>query len=179
MTNRNGRLFMDQASERSVQSTDNDSLIALLNEDLADSRALHDLSLHMLVEHDPFALYGRIIEAARQLMKSDFASLQILCASNEGDGQQKLELLAHCGFTLAAAEHWRVVRIDSATTCGVAWATGRRVIVPDVEGCASFQGTSDLATYRETGIRAVQTTPLRSRGRYADRHAVDALGARP
>jgi hypothetical protein len=52
--------FVDQALDLSGGSSDPASLIALLNEDLADSRALHDLSLHMLIEHEPSALYGRI-----------------------------------------------------------------------------------------------------------------------
>ncbi|WP_176929125.1 hybrid sensor histidine kinase/response regulator [Paraburkholderia lycopersici] len=142
-------------------STDPATLIALLNEDLSDSRSLHELSLHLLVEHQPSALYSRIVEAARQLLRSDFASLQML--SGPDGGPQRLDLIAYCGFTLAAAEHWRTVFIDSATSCGAAWAKGERVIVPDAEACPAFAGTTDLAVYRETGIRGMQTTPLRGR----------------
>lgn len=145
------------AKQNGLNSSD---LIALLNEDLADSKALHELSLHMLIEHEPSALYGRIVEAARQLLRSEFASFQMLSTDR---GQQKLELIAHCGFTPAAAEHWRNVYIDSTTSCGYALATGERVIVDDVETCALLEGTSDLTVFRETGIRSMQTTPLRSR----------------
>ncbi|MEX3965313.1 ATP-binding protein [Paraburkholderia sp. EG286B] len=142
-------------------STDPATLIALLNEDLSASRSLHELSLHLLVEHQPAALYSRIVEAARQLLCSDFASLQML--SGEEHGPQRLDLIAHCGFTLAAAEHWRIVQIDSTTSCGAAWARGERVIVPDAEAWPEFVGTADLDVYRETGIRSMQTTPLRAR----------------
>jgi two-component sensor histidine kinase len=38
------------------------------------------------------------------------------------------------------------------------------VIVPDVETCDFMAGSGDLGTYRQTSIRAVQTTPLMSRG---------------
>lgn len=137
------------------------TLIELLNEDLSDSRSLHELSLHLLVETEPSALYSRIVEAARQLLHADFASLQML--SGPTNGPQRLDLIAHCGFTLAAAEHWRNVYIDSPTSCGAAWAKGERVIVPDTEACPDFEGTTDLLVYRETGIRAMQTTPLRAR----------------
>ena len=142
-------------------STDPATLIALLNEDLSASRSLHELSLHLLVEHQPEALYSRIVEAARQLLGSDFASLQMLSGAQHG--RERLDLIAHSGFTLAAAEHWRVVHIDSTTSCGAAWARGERVIVPDAEAWPAFAGTVDLDVFRETGIRSMQTTPLRAR----------------
>ncbi|MDR5744603.1 MEDS domain-containing protein [Caballeronia sp. LZ029] len=155
----------DRPVDQPIGMTDGDPdptrLIALLNEDLAASRALHDLSLHMLVEQEPSALYGRIVEAARQLLGSDFASLQMLSGAT-GETLQ-LELIAHCGFTLTAATHWRKVFIDSTTSCGVALATGKRVIIDDVETCDLLVDTTDLLVFRETGIRAMQTTPLRAR----------------
>jgi signal transduction histidine kinase len=46
----------------------------------------------------------------------------------------------------------------------VALRSGRREIAPDVERCEFMVGTKDLETYRATGIRAVQSTPLFSRG---------------
>jgi PAS domain S-box-containing protein len=46
----------------------------------------------------------------------------------------------------------------------VALATGKRSIVPDIELCGFMAGTGDLDTFRQTGIRAVQSTPLVSRG---------------
>lgn len=152
---------MNHPVENAAGAADPATLIALLNDDLADSRALHDLSLHMLVEHDPAALYGRIVEAARKLLRSDFASLQML---STGDGAPRnLELIAHSGFTPAAAEHWRNVYVDSTTSCGIALATGERVIVADVDSCPLLQDSPDLPVFHETGIRSVQTTPLRSR----------------
>ncbi|WP_051481786.1 hybrid sensor histidine kinase/response regulator [Paraburkholderia nodosa] len=158
MTTRDADPLMNPAP---AVSTDPATLIALLNEDLSASRSLHELSLHLLVEHQPAALYSRIVEAARQLLGSDFASLQML--SGEENGHQRLDLIAHCGFTLAAAEHWRIVHIDSTTSCGAAWARGERVIVPDAETWPEFAGTVDLDVFRETGIRGMQTTPLRAR----------------
>jgi signal transduction histidine kinase/ActR/RegA family two-component response regulator len=148
----------DEGAPRKPDPAD---LIALLNEDLADSKALHELSLHMLVEHEPSALYGRIVEAASQLLRSDCASLQML--SLDDASQPKLELITHCGFSSIAAEHWREVYIDSTTSCGFALTTGERVIVPDIDTCAFLQGTRDLVVFRETGIRSMQSTPLRSR----------------
>lgn len=151
----------DQQVDGAVHEPSPADLIALLNEDLADSKALHELSLHMLVEHEPSALYGRIVEAARQLLKSECASLQML--STDDGGRRKLDLIAHCGFTPAAAEHWREVYVDSTTSCGVAFATEERAIVADVDKSVFLEATTDLLMFRQNGIRSMQSTPLRSR----------------
>jgi signal transduction histidine kinase/CheY-like chemotaxis protein len=152
---------MEPPPRAADDSADLASLIALLNEDLADSRALHELSLYMLIEHEPAELYIRIAEAARQLLRSDFASLQMLC--HDPNGRSRLDLIAHRGFTPEAADHWRHVYTDSMCTCGIALATGNRIIVSDVEASVAMAGTKDLAVYRAIGIRAVQTIPLRAR----------------
>ncbi|HWT38581.1 MAG TPA: hypothetical protein VN289_20010, partial [Paraburkholderia sp.] len=60
MSKRDAKPLINQQLDATIDAASPASLIALLNEDLADSRALHDLSLHMLVEHEPSALYGRI-----------------------------------------------------------------------------------------------------------------------
>jgi PAS domain S-box-containing protein len=45
----------------------------------------------------------------------------------------------------------------------MALRTGQRVLVPDTHACEFLAGSDDLETYRQAGIRAVQTTPLFSR----------------
>ena len=66
------------------------------------------------------------------------------------------------GHSIAAA-FWEWVRPGSGSTCGVALATGDRSIVPDIELSDFMAGSEDLEAYRQTGIRAVQSTPLLSR----------------
>lgn len=79
--------------------------------------------------------------------------------------KNELLLLAWKGFDPAAAAFWKQVRADSgSTTCGAALNTGERVIAPDVETCDFMAGTEDLDFYRLSGVRAVQSTPLISRG---------------
>jgi GAF domain-containing protein len=58
---------------------------------------------------------------------------------------------------------WEWVRPGSGSTCSAALATGDRSIVPDIELSDFLAGSEDLETYRQTGIRAVQSTPLVSR----------------
>ncbi|MGH1571770.1 PAS domain-containing protein [Methylobacterium sp. P31] len=74
-----------------------------------------------------------------------------------------LKLLAWRGFHPDAAAFWDRVDADSASTCGEALKTGRRILVSDVERCAFMAGTQDLEAYRRSNLRAVQSTPLMSR----------------
>lgn len=121
-------------------------------------RILQQVSAHLILEESVQPLYEKLVEAAVAIMRSDFASMQML-DRNRGE----LQLLAFCGFSAEAAIFWEWVTLGSGSTCGEALRTGKRVVVPDIEQCDFIAGSDDLATYRQTGIRAVQTTPLKSR----------------
>ena len=132
-----------------------------LEAELRDSRLLQEISAQLIREQNVSALYEKIIDGAVAIMRSQFASMQMLYPERGKGGE--LLLLAFRGFNPQAAKFWEWVRADSESTCGVALRTGRRVIAADVENCDFMAGTEDLATYLQTGIRAVQTTPLFSR----------------
>jgi len=134
---------------------------AALEDELADSRLLQQTSAALIGEYTDEALYEKLIDAAARIMRSEFASMQMLTSELAHDGE--LNLLAYRGFPPEAAGFWQWVRFDSQSTCGAALRTGERVVVPDVEACAFMAGTEDLRLYRQAGIRAVQTTPLLSR----------------
>jgi PAS domain S-box-containing protein len=129
-----------------------------LASELAAIQLLQTISTELIPASDVEALYERILDAAVAIMRSDFASMQMFYPER-GD----LKLLAHRGFNPTAADFWEWVRPRSESTCGVALATGNRSIVPDIELCDFMAGSDDLETYRQTGIRAVQSTPLISR----------------
>lgn len=132
-----------------------------LAQEIADLKLLQDISTQLIQEGNGKALYEKIADAAVAIMRSEFSSMQLLDPQPGGPGD--LILLAFRGFTPEAAHFWRRVPADSGSTCAVALRTGRRVIASDVEQCDFMAGTEDLATYRQTGIRAVQSTPLLSR----------------
>jgi GAF domain-containing protein len=115
----------------------------------------------LIGEENGKRLYELIADAAVAIMRSDFASMQLLDPQSGKPGE--LVLLSYRGFTSEAAQFWLRVPSNSGSTCAAALRTGKRVIVPDVEICEFVVGTEDLATYRQAGIRAVQTTPLLSR----------------
>jgi len=129
-----------------------------LASELAATRQLQQISTQLIFASDPVALYEKILDAAVAIMRSDFASMQMFYPE-----RGELRLLAYRGFNPAAAAFWEWVRPGSASTCGAALATGDRSIVPDVELSDFMAGSEDLETYRQTGIRAVQSTPLASR----------------
>ena len=126
--------------------------------ELADTLQLQQISSQLIREDDIHALYEQILDAAIALMGADMGSVQML-----DPARNELNLLAWRGFAPASAEFWEWVRVDSGSTCGGAVSGGERVIVPDVEMCDFMAGTDGLDSYRLSGIRAVQSTPLISR----------------
>lgn len=129
--------------------------------ELHATQRLQAISTQMIREDDVAELYEQILDAAAGIMQSQFASIQLFHAERGPSGE--LELLGHRGFSEEATRFWSWVRPDSSSTCGVALRTREACVVPDVEECAFMAGTDELATYRQMGIRAMQSTPLLSR----------------
>ncbi|MDE2050227.1 MAG: response regulator [Gammaproteobacteria bacterium] len=105
------------------------------------------------------SLYGRVIDVAAELLQADCASIQVHLPD-----KQQLRLLAARGFVPEAAAFWEHVDAGSSSCCGMALSRGERVIIADVESDERLAGTEDLRQMRLCGIRAVQSTPLISRG---------------
>ena len=134
---------------------------AELAAELAATQMLQALSVEMAYEADVEGLYAKLILAAKNIMRSDFASMQRYYPHLGARGE--LKLIGHYGFSEAAAKFWAWVRADSSCTCGVAIVRRERVIASDVENTAFMAGTPDQAQLLAAGIRAAQTTPLLSR----------------
>jgi PAS domain-containing protein len=66
-------------------------------------------------------------------------------------------------FHPASAVFWQRVTAGAGSTCGQVLRDSTRVLVTDIESCEFMAGTQDFLEYRRSGIRAVQSTPLRSR----------------
>lgn len=130
-------------------------------EELEATRRLQALSIEMVHEADVEGLYARLVDAARIIMKSDFASMQQYFPHLGAQGE--LKLIGHYGFSAEAAGFWAWVRADSACTCGVAILRRERVIAEDVAHTPFMAGTPDQEQLLAAGILAVQTTPLVTR----------------
>jgi PAS domain S-box-containing protein len=134
---------------------------AQLAAELEAARQLQELSVEIAHEVDVTRLYEKIMDAARTIMRSDFASMQEYHAQRGPSGEMKL--LTFRGFDPDTARFWQWVGANSACSCGLAYRALQRVVVPDVEKCAPMNGTADLQNYKSAGIRSVQSTPLLSR----------------
>ncbi len=129
-----------------------------LAREVAGAKTLQSISTRLISESTPESLYAQILGAAIELMASDAASVQMLAADHTS-----LRLLAWTNFHPASAAFWQRVAAGSGSTCGQALRDNERVVVADIETCEFMAGTPDQQEYRRSGIRAVQSTPLRSR----------------
>ena len=129
-----------------------------LARELARAKTLQSFSTSLISESTPESLYAQILGAAMELMASDCASVQMVAADHAS-----LRLLAWRNFHPDSAAFWERVQIGAGSTCSKALTDNERVVVADIEGCEFMVGTADQREYRRSGIRAVQSTPLRSR----------------
>jgi signal transduction histidine kinase/CheY-like chemotaxis protein len=136
-----------------------DHVRGALARERAGSELLQAISAGLIREREIGTLYEQILDAAITIMHADFASMQTV------RGESELQLLAWRGFHPASARFWQVVRLDSTCACGRVLRTGERFIIADVDQCDFVQGTEDLEEYRRSGIRSIQSTPLRSPSR--------------
>ncbi len=132
-----------------------------LKSELKAAEHLQKISTKLIQTEDAQALYEQIIHTAVVLLNADFGSLQMLYFDQGADG--KLRLKAQTGFNGKAAEFWKWVTPSSRSACGKALKTEKRVVVADVQKCDFMADSEDMKTYIQTGVRAVQTTPLISR----------------
>jgi signal transduction histidine kinase len=122
------------------------------------ARLLQRVSTQLIQTEGIDALYDQILDTAVAIMRSDFASFQVLHPE-----RGELLLLGHRGFPPGSERFWEWVRVTTASTCGMALKTGRRAVVTDVERCELMAGSAELEAHRRAGIRAAQSTPLYSR----------------
>ncbi|HXI30233.1 MAG TPA: PAS domain S-box protein [Vicinamibacterales bacterium] len=129
-----------------------------LASEVTAARTLQSISTRLISESIQQSLFGQILDAAMELMSSDASTLQMLAPDGES-----LTLIGAKNFHPDSAAFWQRVTADAGSTCGVALRDNLRVMVTDVDACAFMAGSQDLEEYRRSGIRAVQSTPLRSR----------------
>jgi len=119
---------------------------------------LQKISTALIQEGNIDVLYERVLDAAIEIMSAEFGSIQVY-----SPGQHELRLLAHRGFHPESAAFWEIVNVGSTTTCSIAMSSGARTVTSDVDALENNLATGDLESFRKSGIRAVQTTPLMSR----------------
>ena len=97
--------------------------------------------------------HQHILDVAMAIMHSDFASMQVYDPKLHA-----LRLLTYRGFIQSAVDTWTWVNPQSGTPCAMSLTSGRHAfIIPDIELCQTLKHQA----FRDTGIRAMQTTPLK------------------
>lgn len=154
-----------RVKERTLELDDANALLRQSEKKLAAeldiARLLQQLSTKLIQADEIDSLYEQILDTAKTIMQSDFASIQMFDPERGSEGE--LRLLYHRGFSPEAAGHWKWVGPASSSVCGEAMRTGQRVVVPDVRKCDFMAGSVDLDILLRAGILSVQTTPLLSR----------------
>ncbi len=126
--------------------------------ELQASRELQRIGTELEPEPGQNGLYTGLLDATINVMHADAASVQLF----EEDGRT-LRLLASRNFHSDSEAFWKYVDAGSASACGLALQANARIIIEDVEAAARIAETGDLAAFRRSGLRAVQSTPLISR----------------
>jgi CheY-like chemotaxis protein len=106
-------------------------------------------------------VYEEIVDAAVALMRSDYASVQMLYPERRTGGE--LRLLAFRGFKPDDASSWEWVGADTKCSCGIALRNHRRVVAPDIAICDFLADPEVQQVYLQIGVRACQSTPLITR----------------
>jgi len=97
-----------------------------------------------------------VLDVAMAIMQSNCASMQVY-----DPDRHALRLLMHRGFIPSAADAWTWVFPHSGTGCAISLTSGVRTVVPDIELCQALTHQP----FRDCGIRALQSTPLRTADR--------------
>ncbi len=125
-------------------------------ENLTAMRRLQDLSTRLIGAGGFGSLLREIIAAATAIVGAELGILQL----NE---RGKLQVVAQTGHQKSFLDSLSAGDTDGFA-CHQALKTGTRVIARDVETDLRFAATPALVAMRAADIRAVQSTPLISRG---------------
>ncbi|MBN8280972.1 MAG: DUF4118 domain-containing protein, partial [Gammaproteobacteria bacterium] len=134
-----------------------------LEQSLEDSQLLQRLTLDLGASRPTGELYARLLQAARRMLGSDFATLQLLHAARPGsEAAGMLEMVAQEGLDPGIAEQWRWVTLDTRNPCALALRDQRRCEIADCLADDRITA-SERAALVAADIRAMQSTPLVSR----------------
>jgi PAS domain S-box-containing protein len=118
---------------------------------------LHAVSTRLLSADNISTALDDVLENAIRTSGADFGNIQLY---NPQIGA--LEIVVQRGFHQDFLDYFRTVRADDGSACAQAMRSGDRIIIEDVELDPGFAPHRHVAA--AAGYRAVQSTPLKSRG---------------
>jgi PAS domain S-box-containing protein len=131
-----------------------------LANEVVRARMLQAIITRLISESTQETLSAQILDSAIELLAADAASIQMLAPD-----EQSLTLVGYRNLQPDpdSAAFWQRITGDASSTCGRALRDNERVLVTDIDACEFMTGTREQQEYRRLGVRAVQSTPLRSR----------------
>jgi PAS domain S-box-containing protein len=126
--------------------------------DLAALTRLHQISTRFLQEGQVTPLLEQFVDVALEVTGADMGNIQFL---DPASGE--LRIAAQRGLTTPFLDFFARAG-EGFGACGTAMKNAERVIVEDVTQSAIFVGTPALQVALDAGVRAVQSTPLLTRG---------------
>jgi len=117
---------------------------------------MHALSIRMIDGVDWAPLLRGIMETAVDILGADKGTLQL-------QEEDSLRIVAQFGHERPFLEFFSAAE-NEVSVCREAARQGKRIVVADVEKSPIFADTPSLPVLRTAHVRAVQSTPLRTRG---------------
>ncbi len=126
-----------------------------LKPDLDALTRIRSISTRILESGSMQPMLQEIMDAAVDIVGAQRGTLHLL----EGDS---LRIVSHHGHQKPFLDFFQSPQ-NMDSVCGEATRRGERVIVTDIEASPQYVGTPSLSVLRGAGVRAVQSTPIRSR----------------
>ncbi len=140
------------------ETAEREEVEAILAAEWADLERLQRIGTRLTGAEAFVPLLDEMLDAAITLMGADRGNVQL--REPEAD---ELWIAAHRGFRAPFLMYFARVMGDTASTCGHTLLSGERLIDPDVLSSDIYSEESKRVL-REAGVRAVQSTPLVTRG---------------
>jgi PAS domain S-box-containing protein len=128
-----------------------------LRAELAGMERLQQVSARLMQTGDPGSLLHEIVDAAIAVTGADMGNMQVRDASD------RFRIVASRGFERPFLDFFDAVE-EGQGASGTAMQTGARVVVDDVTTSAIFAGKPAGDVVLRAGVRALQSTPLFTRG---------------
>jgi PAS domain S-box-containing protein len=148
--------LVQDITARKRAEAETESLKDALAGELSVMTRLHDFSTRILAGAEIQPWLEEVLSALITIQKADFGTFQ-----RYNPEQRTLKIIAQRGFQKDFLEHFAIVR-DGTSACGRAMNQRTRVVIEDVQSDQGFEPHRAIAA--SAGFRAVQSTPLFSRG---------------
>jgi PAS domain S-box-containing protein len=153
-----GTMYRDQLIESERQTAELESSEERIASDLKAMMLLHDIGTYCVAEGNVLEnCLENILDAAIALTAADKGNIQLFDPVSG-----VLRIAAYRGFEEAFLKFFETVDSRSGSACGAAMNRAVRVVVEDIAASPMFAGQASLAVLLDAGVRAVQSTPLKS-----------------